>query len=93
MFDPTLDIGDTMACVALIPGAIKLFGGGAQLDDQIAGQVFCADLAPFLAPQSNESCLIRSHDDTSIRAADEGPPFRELFRIVHDWLLVMSSLL
>ena len=70
MLDPPLDVGDPAAGVALVPGAVELLGGGPELHDEVAGQVLGLGLAPFLAPQPNQSRLVAAHDDPGVRAAD-----------------------
>jgi hypothetical protein len=50
VLDPTLDIGDAAAGVALVPGAVEVLRRGPKLHDEVAGQVLRVGLAPFLAP-------------------------------------------
>src|SRR5262245_61835318 len=71
MLDPSLDIGDAPAGVALVPGAIELFGGGPKLHDEIARQVLRCGLSTFLPPEAHQSGFIRAHDDPGVRAANE----------------------
>ncbi len=60
-----------MAGVALIPVPIEVFRGGAELDDQDAGQVLRFDLSSFLAPEPDQGSLVVPHDDPSIGATNE----------------------
>jgi hypothetical protein len=46
MLDPTLDIGDAPAGIALVPGAVELLSGRAKLYEQVAGQVLGIRLSP-----------------------------------------------
>jgi hypothetical protein len=46
-----LDPGEGLAGVAFVPVPIEVLGGEAELDDEIAGEVFRLDLASFLPPQ------------------------------------------
>jgi hypothetical protein len=50
MLDAPRDVGDTVASVALVPGAIELLGRCPKLYEEIARQVLRFSLAPFLAP-------------------------------------------
>jgi hypothetical protein len=50
MLHAALDIGDTPAGIALVPGTIELLGGGPKLHDQVARQVLRLGLATFLPP-------------------------------------------
>ena len=76
MLDAALDVGDTSAGVALVPGAIELLGRGAKLYDQIARQVVRLGFSPLLAPELDQGRLVSAHDDPRVRAADEGPAIR-----------------
>ncbi len=72
MLDPLLNVLDGVTGVALVPAPVEVFGHGAELDDQVVGEVFRLDLAALLPPQPDQSGLIVAHDDPGIRAADEG---------------------
>jgi len=39
MLDPALGVLDRLAGVALIPAPVEVLGDGAELDDQVAGEV------------------------------------------------------
>jgi hypothetical protein len=71
MLHAALDIGDTPAGIALVPGAIELFGGGPKLHDQVAGQVLGTHLASFFLPQTKQGPFVAAHNDPGVRAADE----------------------
>ena len=60
-----------MTGVALVPAPVEVFGDGAELNDQVVGQVFRLDLAALFAPEAEECSLIIAHDDAGIRAADK----------------------
>jgi hypothetical protein len=47
-----LDMGDSAAGIALVPGSVEVFGGGAQLHGEVARQVLRLGLASFLAPEA-----------------------------------------
>ena len=72
MLDLLLDVLDGVAGVALVPAPVQVLGDGAELDDQVVGEVLGLDLAALLPPQPNERGLIVAHDDAGVRAADEG---------------------
>src|SRR5262249_25469004 len=72
MPDPALDVGDVPDGVALVPRAIELFGGGPELNDEVAGQVLRLNLAPFLLPEADKGRFVIAHDDPGVGAADEG---------------------
>ena len=71
VLDATLDVVRPAAGVALVPGAIEVLGHGAELDDQVAGQVLRLGLASFLPPEADQGGFIAAHDDPGVRAADE----------------------
>jgi hypothetical protein len=50
VLDAALDVSDVLTCVALVPGAIELLGGGPELHNEVAGQILWFGLATFLAP-------------------------------------------
>jgi hypothetical protein len=51
--------------------AVKHFCCDPELDHEITRQVLRLDFAALLPPQAEESGLVVSHDDASVRAADE----------------------
>jgi hypothetical protein len=51
-----------------------MLGQGAELDQEVARQVFGFDLTPLLFPQAKQCRLVVSHDDSGIGAADEAAP-------------------
>jgi hypothetical protein len=71
MFLPGLDRCNPAAGVALVPGAVELFGYVTELHDQIAGKVLRPDFAPFLAPQAHKGSLVIAHNDPGVRSANE----------------------
>jgi hypothetical protein len=74
MADPLLDVCDNPPGVGLVPAAVQLLGGKAELHNQVAGEVLWVYLAAFFAPQPQQSGLIVAHDDPGVRAADEVSP-------------------
>ena len=71
MLDQALALDHPAAAVPLIPGDVEVFGCLAELDDEIARQVFRLDFAALLAPQVDERRLIVAHNNPRVRAADE----------------------
>ena len=67
-----LHVVDDLAGVALVPVPVEVLGHGAELDDQVAGEVFRLDLAALLPPQPDQGGFVIAHDDPGIRAADKG---------------------
>ena len=74
-----LHLGDDLAGVALVPVPVEVLGHGAELDDQVVGEVFGLDLAALLPPKPVQGILIVAHDDPSIRAADEPCAIERIF--------------
>ena len=66
MENPPLNLGDNLAGVALVPAPVELLGDAAELDDQVAGQVFGLGLAPFLPPEPEQGGLVIAHDDPGV---------------------------
>ena len=60
------------AGVALVPGPVEVLGRGAELHDQVAGQVLRLGLAALLPPEADQGGLVAPHDDPGVGAADEG---------------------
>ena len=71
VLDPGLHRRDRPPGVALVPGPVEVLGGEAELDDEVAGEVLRADLAPLFLPQADQGLLVLAHDDAGIGAADE----------------------
>ena len=72
MKDLPLHLGHDLAGVAFVPVPVEMLGHGAELDDQVAGQVLGLDLAALLPPEPEQGRLVVAHDDPGVRAADEG---------------------
>ena len=72
VLDSALDVGDPPAGIALVPGSVELLGRRSKLHDEISGQVLRLGLASFLAPEADKGRFVAAHDDSGIRAADEG---------------------
>ena len=50
MLDVPLDVANDLPGIEFIPAAVKVFGDGAQLDDQIAGKVLGLGFTSLLPP-------------------------------------------
>jgi hypothetical protein len=61
-----------MPGVALVPEPVELLGRDSELDDKIAGAILRLNLTSFLLPETEEGGFIMAHDNSGIRAADEG---------------------
>ena len=72
MKDLPLHVGDDLAGIALVPVPVEVLGHGAELDDQVGGQVLGLDFAAFFPPEPEQGGLVIAHDDPGVRAADEG---------------------
>jgi hypothetical protein len=77
MLYPALDVPHPPARIALVPGSVEVLGGGPQLHDEVAREVFWIDLATLLLPQADQSFFISPHDDSSVRSANEKPATSE----------------
>ena len=52
MADLSLDVGEDLPGIQLIPAAVKLLGGKAELDDEVGGEVLRLDFAALFAPEA-----------------------------------------
>jgi hypothetical protein len=66
VLNPLLHICDRPPGISFKPLAIEGFGHDPKLNDEVAGEVFRLDLAPLLAPETDESNLIVTEDDPSV---------------------------
>jgi hypothetical protein len=66
-----LHLGDDLPGVLLIPVPVKLLGHGAELNQEVTGQVLGLNLAPLFLPKAEQGRLVLTHDDPGVRAADE----------------------
>ena len=57
--------------VFLVPVPVEVLGHGAELDQEVAGQVLGLDLAALFPPEADQGRLVVAHDDPGVRAADE----------------------
>jgi len=48
----TLDVHDRLASIALEPAAVEVLGDRPELDEEVAGEIFCLYLAALLAPEA-----------------------------------------
>src|SRR5580704_16023366 len=76
MMDAPLYIRQHLPGIDLIPAPVQVLGSQAELDDEIARQVFRLDLAALFPPKAEEGSLVIAHDDTGVRAADKITPIR-----------------
>ena len=74
MLDLALHVDNNLIGIALEPAPIKLFGYGAELNDEIVREVLGFDLAALLAPQTKEGSFILPHNNPRVRSADETAP-------------------
>jgi hypothetical protein len=75
-----LNVRDPVAGVKLIPTAVEVLGGEAELDGQDAREVGGRLLAAFFAPEPQEGLLVLAHDDPGIGAANE---VSSIFNLCH----------
>jgi hypothetical protein len=90
--NPTLDVFDGLAGIALVPGPIERLGHQAELDDQVAGQVLRLDFAALFPPEAEQGGLVGAHDHAGVGAADEGtamflgyPPYLRFHGFLSSW--------
>jgi hypothetical protein len=69
-----LNVGDHLPGIGLIPAPVQVLGRNTKLDHQVTREVLRLDLAALLAPEPNQRPLVTPHDNSCIRAADEGAP-------------------
>src|ERR1035437_9272051 len=69
--DPTLDVLDGRAGIALVPGPIERLGHQAELDDEVGGQVLGVGLAALFPPEAEQGGHVVTPDDPSIGAAPQ----------------------
>jgi len=62
----SLDIGDDLPGVGLVPAAVQLLGGQAELNGEVARKILWRDLAAFLAPQPQQGGFIIAHNDPGV---------------------------
>jgi hypothetical protein len=74
MADMLLDVRYGLPGIGLVPAPVQRLGGQAQLDDEVAGEVFRSSFATFLPPQSQQGRLVLAHYDSGVRAPDESLP-------------------
>src|SRR5262245_14467268 len=71
MPDPFLNAADCVASVALIPASIEVLRYGAELDDEVVGEILRLDLPALLPPQMQQSAMVVAHNDPGVRATDK----------------------
>jgi hypothetical protein len=67
-----LDLNDDLARISLVPVPVEVLGDVAELHDQVAREIFGLDFPPFLPPEPEQGGFVATHDDSSVRAANEG---------------------
>jgi hypothetical protein len=60
------------ADIALVPDPIERLRHQAELDYEVAGEVFGLGLAALFPPEAEQGCLVVAHDDPGVRAAYKG---------------------
>ena len=61
-----LHLCDRPPSISFEPEAIEGLSHDPKLNDEVVGQVFRLDLAPLLAPKTDESNLVVTEDDASV---------------------------
>ena len=67
-----LHIRDNLPRISLVPASIEFFGDCPKLDNEVAGEVLRLDLTAFLAPKVHQGSFVLPHNNSGVRAADEG---------------------
>jgi hypothetical protein len=93
--DLALNIRKHLPGIGLIPVPVQLLGRNTKLNNEIAREVFGLDFTPLFLPQPEEGGLIGTHNDPSIRPADEVATTSRLFPQMrpHGFLLQSKSAL
>src|SRR5262245_51418832 len=95
MADPFLNVGDNLPSIGLVPAPAQFLGRNTKLNNEIAREVFGFAFTPLFPPQPEEGGLIGTHNDPSIRPADEAATISRLFPQMrpHGFLLQSKSAL
>ena len=80
-----LHVRNDLPGIGLVPAAVELLGNGAELDNEVAGEILRLGLAAFLAPKLEQSNLVLAQNNPGIRAANESTANRLVFQ-AHDRL-------
>jgi hypothetical protein len=67
------------AGIALVPAPVEILGGLAELDYEVAGEVFGLGLAALFPPEAEQGGLVVAHDDPGIGAAYKSTPFNVVY--------------
>jgi len=78
MPDLPLDIGEDLTSIGLVPASVKVLGGEAKLNDEIARQVLRLNFTALFPPEPEEGCFIIAYDYPGVGAADEVSPISRL---------------
>jgi hypothetical protein len=62
----TLHVRNDLPGIRLVPAPIEIFGGEAELNDQIPGKVFRFDIASLFPPQAEQGRIIIAHEDPGV---------------------------
>jgi hypothetical protein len=64
-----------LAGVLFVPEPVQVLRYGAELDQEVPGQVLRFDLAALFPPKTEEDHLVPAHDGPGVRPADEEAAF------------------
>ncbi len=73
MTHEALHLPELPAGLALEPAPVQLLGRAAELDQEIAREIFWLDLAALFPPEANQGTLVLAHDRSRVGAADVRP--------------------
>ena len=90
MPDLPLDIRNDLTGIGLVPAPVQVLGNHAELDNEIAGQVFGFDFAALFPPEPEQGGLVVAHDNPSVRAANEIAAIGRLDRETYATLRAIS---
>jgi hypothetical protein len=62
----SLHLGDDLPGIFLVPVPVQVLGHAAELDQEVAGQVFRLDFTALFSPKPKQGRLVLSHDDPRI---------------------------
>ena len=62
MSNVRLHVRNDLPGIGLVPAAVQLLGNGAELDNEVAGEILRLGLAAFLAPKPEQRRLVVAHE-------------------------------
>jgi hypothetical protein len=65
--DLPLRVGDNLAGVLFVPVPVQVLRYGAELDQEVAGQVFRLNLTTLFFPKPEQGGLVVTHNDPGVR--------------------------